>query len=166
MRIKKSKVKEILAGQKVINIRKKDIPLYRASLETGLKLYGYSKDDKNIKHFAEFFGVDLSKYKSVSFGLSWFPYPIKKTKLSTRLKEDFENMGEEVVGLIGDWEYVFFPESSKGIEPKGKLFEIFDKKYRAKDGKIYTAEGEGGTIYIITVDTTKEKIKKWIDKNS
>ncbi len=160
MKIKKDKVIEVLSGA--------NDKLLKASLLAGLRLFGFSKKgptSDDIIKAAKKYDIDLSKFpltRGHGVGLFWSPVKkVVKQKLSKRLKFDWEEDGGDGYMfdyLWDDYEYVFFPKTGKGLD--ANEYSLFDKKLKAKDGKVYVYWGTR-QITILTIDTTKEKMVKY-----
>jgi hypothetical protein len=159
----------------------------KASLIAGLKLWGLpniENDIKQVREWAEIFGIDLSQFKKEHYGsgLMWGFYTEKKLrskiveeKFSDRLKnlvedlyplfidpkeaEEDKRIVTENVGFVGDAEYVFRLDG-EGFTGYMQDDGLLNKNIRDKDGKLRTFAAENCNIYVyeMDIDTKKDAI--------
>jgi len=164
-----------------------DREIIRASLVAGLNLWGrpnIQRYENNVSKWVE--KLEIKNYEvcktQYGSGLIWYRDegdPIFRGKMSERVREQSDAVGfddeEECFGnsMIDDSEYVF--------NLKGKGFtgysssnrfdfdgELFKKRLRSEDGKLYTCWAGEIFIYEMDIDSVKECrkfIKKLIKEN-
>jgi len=143
--------------------------LIREGLIAGLKLFGLPNLNRSydaVMEEAKIHTIKLSGVKKVKgSGLLWDQcYDIVHEPVSKRIEEELEAALENFL-LIGDFEYVFYPnQPEKELDDWSSDRVILLEECRDIDGKVYTVEGEGCRINILTIDIDYEEALVMFDK--
>ena len=87
-------------------------------------------------------------------------------KASKRIEEELYGALENFL-CIGDYEYIFYPHS-----PEKEIMDfsggrlLLEKELRDADGKVYTVEGEGSHINIITIDINFDEAIRMFEESA
>lgn len=138
--------------------------IYKNSLIAGLRLFGYVPQWTDyIKKYAKKWKINLAEYPMIQrSGLLWMAdenFEIRREKLTERAYEMMTNAGEthlEYAFGIGDFEYIFNPETGEGIWYVADLLDPKLKPYMI-DNKMYSYVGEANVIYETTFDINSIK---------
>uniref|UniRef100_A0A6M3LCU0 Uncharacterized protein n=1 Tax=viral metagenome TaxID=1070528 RepID=A0A6M3LCU0_9ZZZZ len=148
--------------------------IIKASLIAGLNLWGFPNIKQyadNVSGWIEELNIEDTFYRTCDSGLIWGRDKndiIHRETMAERVREQSDAVGfedpEECFGnsMIDDSEYVFNLKE-KGFTGYSTKSQLFDKRLRSKDGKLYTCWAGEIFIYEMDIDSVKE-CKKFIQQ--